>query len=257
MSGFRFQTTEHSNSCLEQFDPRSRLLLALLVAGVAVSLTSLPALLLIFLYALLFVVLAQVSWRLVLPRMLAFEGFMLLVLVFLPFTITGEPVWQWGAFVASEQGLQRAAQIILRANSVVLVLLTLLGSIEPMRLGHALARLHLPLKFIHLFLFTVRYISVLSDEFQRLRTAMRARAFVARSNLHTWRSLGWLIGMLLVRSMERAQRIHAAMLCRGFNGRFYLVDSLEWRQRDTALLVVGMLSLIAPLWVQIWGQGWL
>ncbi len=36
---------------------------------------------------------------------------------------------------------------------------------------------------------------------------MRTRGFVARSDAHTWRSFGWLTGMLLVRSLEREQKV--------------------------------------------------
>ena len=46
-----------------------------------------------------------------------------------------------------------------------------------------------------------------------------------RGDRHTWNSFGWLFGMLLVRSFERSERIHAAMKCRGFSGRFYLVEA--------------------------------
>ena len=49
---------------------------------------------------------------------------------------------------------------------------------------------------------------------------MRARGFRPRTSRHTWRSYGNLMGMLLVRALERAQRVEEAMLCRGYNGAF-------------------------------------
>jgi cobalt/nickel transport system permease protein len=61
---------------------------------------------------------------------------------------------------------------------------------------------------------------------------MKARAFWPRSDLHTWRSLGYLIGMLLVRSLERAERILKAMKCRGFDGRLHSGDTLTLRPLD-------------------------
>jgi cobalt/nickel transport system permease protein len=77
---------------------------------------------------------------------------------------------------------------------------------------------------------------------------MRARAFVAGSNRHTWRSLGWLLGMLLVRSLERSRRILAAMKCRGFSGRFYLVNPNVWHRRDTmGLFAAGGIAAILLL----------
>ncbi len=130
---------------------------------------------------------------------------------------------------------------------MVLGLLILVGTLEPVVLGHALARLRLSPKLVQLLLFTLRYIHVLFDEFQRLRLAMRARAFRPANNRHSWRSLGWLMGMLLLRSFQRAQRIDAAMRCRGFRQQFHLFDNLRWRPRDSALLLGAMALLIALL----------
>ena len=102
---------------------------------------------------------------------------------------------------------------------------------------------------MHLLLFTVRYLGVLDAEHRRLRQAMRTRGFVARSDHHTWRSLGWLTGMLLVRSLERSRRIFEAMRCRGFRGRFYLLDDRSWKPGDSlfagacALVLLGLLVL--------------
>jgi cobalt/nickel transport system permease protein len=100
---------------------------------------------------------------------------------------------------------------------------------------------------VHLFLFTVRYIAVLGREYQRLRTAMKARGFRMRCDLHTWRSIGYLFGMLLVRSLERSERILAAMRCRGFQGDFHPltpVGTPGWRDyafAGGALIAGGLL----------------
>jgi cobalt/nickel transport system permease protein len=170
---------------------------------------------------------------------------MVVLLIMLPFSVPGDSLFTLGPLSASAEGFERALQIVLKANAIVIMLMTLIGTLEPVVLGHALGQLRLPEKLIHLFLFTVRYIGVLFDEYQRLRMAMRARAFVAGSNRHTWRSLGWLIGMLLVRSLERSQRILAAMKCRGFNGKLYLITTDHWQRRDSVILSI--LSLFCLL----------
>ena len=119
----------------------------------------------------------------------------------------------------------------------MLTLLSLVGTLEASTLGHTLARLKVPEKLVHLLLFTVRYLDVISREYKRMRKAMKARAFVPKNNLHTWRSFGYLVGMLLVRSLERSERIFDAMKCRGYCGKLYLFDTMQWQQRDTVLLL--------------------
>jgi cobalt/nickel transport system permease protein len=94
-------------------------------------------------------------------------------------------------------------------------------------------------------LFTVRYLDVISREYKRMRKAMKARAFIPRNSWHTWRSFGYLVGMLLVRSLERSERIYAAMKCRGYCGKLYLFDTMEWQKRDTQLML--FMALFASL----------
>ena len=61
---------------------------------------------------------------------------------------------------------------------------------------------------------------------------MKMRGFRPRMNWHTYRTYGYLVGMLLVRSLERSERIVAAMKCRGFRGRFYLLDHFAFSSAD-------------------------
>ena len=232
---------------LSDRDPRLRILAALAFAGATVSLYSLPALLLALGIALGTALAAGLPARRTLRRLLALESFMFVLLVLLPFSVPGSPLLSLGPLQASHEGLLLATQILLRANAIVLMLLALLGTLEPATLGHALGRLRVPEKLVHLFLFTVRYIDVLDAEFMRLRQAMRARAFVPRSNRHSWNSFGWLIGMLLVRSLERSERILAAMKCRGFDGRLYLLEDYRWRAQDSLHALAFGLMLAAIL----------
>jgi cobalt/nickel transport system permease protein len=232
---------------LDACDPRLRVvaagLIALTVAGLDTRTAAAVALALCALLA----ALAGSGGGTLVRRLLALEGFMLVLLVMLPFSVPGPTLFALGPLSASEAGLARAILIVLKANAVALAVLALVGSMEPVVLGHALARLRVPAKLVQLFLFTVRYVGVIHDEYRRLRQAMRARAFVARADRHTWRSFGWLIGMLLVRSFERSERIVAAMKCRGFDGRFHLIDRSVWRPRDTALGAVLLVAIAAVL----------
>jgi cobalt/nickel transport system permease protein len=145
----------------------------------------------------------------------ALEGFMLILLLSLPFTVPGHTLVDLGPLAASVDGLRLAVAILLKANAILLVLLALIGTLEPVVFGHALARLGVPEKLLHLLLMTVCQIHLIQAESLRLRQAMRAR------------------------------RILDAMRCRGFQGRLYLLDSTVWTHRDT-IAALG-LALALPL----------
>lgn len=196
--------------------------LRLAAAFVAVALWSqlaglAPALLAVLLALALFALARQpLPWR----RLLHLEAFLLLLFVTLPFTIEGHPVLSLGPLDASAEGFARAFVLAAKVTASVLLIALLIGGREPLHLGRALAGLGLPEPLVRLFIATARYIGVIGAEARRLRDAMRARGFRPRSNLHTWRSYGYLVGMLLVRALDRADRVEDAMRLRGFTGRY-------------------------------------
>jgi cobalt/nickel transport system permease protein len=73
---------------------------------------------------------------------------------------------------------------------------------------------------------------------------MRVRGFRSRTDLHTLRSLGHLVGMLLVHSFDRSERVWAAMKCRGFRGTFWLLDHFAYTRRDLVFAVVAVVALL-------------
>lgn len=233
---------------LRDLDPRLRIvqtcLFALATAGLTHWQPSLGALVL----ALALTAVSRIDRGELLRGLAALEAIMLALLVTLPFSVPGAPVLQIGPLAISDAGLAAAAIIALKANAIVLVMLVMVGTLEPARFGHALARLGVPDKLVHLLLMTSRQIHIMNDEYERLTLAMRARAFVPRANRHTWRTYSYLMGMMLVRSMRRSKRVLAAMRCRGFTGKLHLLTTTTWRRADGAFaagFAVPLMILIA------------
>lgn len=218
---------------IARLDPRTRVLAAVLFALAAVAAHGLAAQALALAVAIALALLARLPLARTLRRLATLESFMLMAVATLPFTVPGAPVAELAGWPLSAEGLRKALSIVLVANGVMLAVQALLDGLETVELGHALARLGAPERLVALMLFTVRYIDVLGREYARLRLAMRARGFRPRTGWHTWRAYGWLVGMLLVMSVERSERIHAAMRLRGFTGRFHVLDNgragaLDW-----------------------------
>ncbi|MBL4787235.1 MAG: cobalt ECF transporter T component CbiQ [Cohaesibacteraceae bacterium] len=243
--------TKNVSLILEHADPRLRIIAAIIWSVIVVSLNSFPALLFALGLSLLVLCLARLPWRMTLGRMLAMDGFIVFMLVILPFTMPGDVVFSIGPLDASLQGFDKAGKIAIKANASILMVLVLVGSLDASKFGHALARLRVPENFVHLLLFTIRYIDVLHDEYKRSRLAMKARGFRSGSNMHSYRTFGYLVGMILVRSMERSERILMAMKCRGFQGRLYVLDQLKWRLPDSYLAAILLCVCLMPLIVEL------
>lgn len=231
---------------MERLDPRTRIIAAGGFALAVVAVDALAAKLTALLFALLLSLIVGFSPRVLLRRLMALEVFLLVLIVVIPFSMPGAVAFSFVGLSATHEGMLRAADIAATAMAVALAVLALLGTMGPIAFGHALSRLRISNKLVQLFLFTVRYTEVLRGEYARLRLAMRARSFSPGSNFHTWRSLGWLIGMLLVRGLRRADRIHDAMICRGFVGRFPQVGQGSFGARD-GVVGIGLILIVALL----------
>jgi cobalt/nickel transport system permease protein len=249
--------TPSKRNILDHFDARVRILVFVILASMAALSSQILTLCFILFLALTFACLAKLSVITTLKKVLAMDAFIFMLVLMLPFTTTADSpetvIFTLFDLPASQQGLNKAISILLIANSVILLVLSLVGTQDTHTLGVALLRLKVPSKLIHLMFFSLRYTDVIHKEYKRMRQAMKVRGFTLKTNWHTWRSVGYLIGMLLIRSLERSHRIHNAMLCRGFDSESsarLLVDqdTLHWQAKDTvflmgAVIVAGLLFL--------------
>jgi cobalt/nickel transport system permease protein len=105
-----------------------------------------------------------------------------------------------------------------------------------------LERMRVPKVFVVQLMFLYRYLFVLVEE---AASMARARAFrSANKRGRGLRSFGPLIGHLLLRTTDRARRIHLAMISRGFTGEIKLIKPLHIGFRDLAFAAGWLAFLI-------------
>lgn len=180
-------------------------------------------------------------------RLMLINGFIAFLWLLVPLTAGGEALTHFGPLSVSRRGVELAFLATLKANAVFLLFQALLGGMDAPVAGQALEGLHVPAKLVFLILFTFHFLHVLADEWERLGTAARLRGFVPRSSLHTYRTLGYQLGMVLVRGLDRSRRVYEAMLLRGFAGHFRSAARFRARGRDFVFagLFVPALALVA------------
>jgi cobalt/nickel transport system permease protein len=197
------------------------------------------------------VLLARLPMRQLVRRLIPVNAFILFLWAFLPFTVEGSPVFSIGPLVGTHEGLLYAARISIKSNAIVVLLISLVASTSILTLGHAMHELRVPKKIVHLFFFTYRYVHVIYHEYVRLVHAMKVRGFQPKTNMHTYKACAYLVGMLLVKSCDRAQRVHNAMLCRGFKGKLYSLSEFSFKATDMISLIL-MIAVILGLGVLEW-----
>ncbi|MFZ2501531.1 MAG: CbiQ family ECF transporter T component, partial [Nocardioides sp.] len=100
----------------------------------------------------------------------------------------------------------------------VLASLTLAATTEVPDLLTGLRRLRVPALIVAIMGFMVRYLDVVTAELGRMLVAMRSRGCDPRSPRH-WPALARGLAALFIRAYERGERVHLAMLARGYDGR--------------------------------------
>nr|WP_277602128.1 cobalt ECF transporter T component CbiQ [Nocardioides sp. KC13] len=152
----------------------------------------------------------------VLKRMVVETPFVVFA-VLMPFIAHGPRIEVLGLSL-SESGLLSAWGLLAKGTLGVIAGLMLAATTTPQELVHGLERLRLPQQLVQIMAFMVRYLEVVTDEMRRMAVARASRGFVARNPLH-WPVLARSVGALFIRSFERGERVHLAMVSRGYTGR--------------------------------------
>jgi cobalt/nickel transport system permease protein len=110
------------------------------------------------------------------------------------------------------------AVMALRAVVTFLIGLWLAAVMTSRELLQTLRRWRCPELLLVILGFQLRYVAVLWDEHERLLRAQLARAGGPQSRWQAWRQALDRVALLLLRSLDRAERVHQAMLSRGWDG---------------------------------------
>jgi len=233
-----FEQFSTGSSFLHQADPRGKLVSAGLLSLVVAVSQNLRTALAGLLFSLLLTVAAQLPWTKVLRRLLVVNGFNVFLLLILPLTYGGAETARFAGFDLSLSGLWLAVLITIKSNAIILIFISLLATSTVAKLGQGLQGLRLSQRLCLLLLFSYRYLGLIHEEYLRLLRAAELRCFQPKTSLHTYKTYAHLLGMVIVRSWNRAARVQQAMILRGFDGTFRTLDTAVLRWNDILLTVV-------------------
>ncbi len=215
----------HAHSPIHALRPE-RKLAAIIVFVIAVALTRPGAYLAFGLDAIaLLAVAARARLRpaFVLRRMLVALPFVAFAFL-LPFFADGDRTDVLG-FSVSQPGLESAGTILAKAGLGMTASILLAATTEVPALLRGLRRLRVPVPIVAIAGFAFRFMETIAGELARMRVAMAARGLEPRWFWQA-RPVAVSAGATFVRSYERGERVHAAMVARGFDGTMPDLDSM-------------------------------
>ena len=188
----------------------------------------------LFFYPVMLISLAELPYKTLLKRLVLVSPFALFIGLANPiFDRTLQ--WAFGPLLITG-GWISFISILLKFTLTTLAALLLIATTTLPDLGAALHRLGLPRPLVVQLLFIYRYLSVLLTEAGRMTQACELRA--APGSGLPYRTWGSLLGQLLLRTIDRAERIYAAMCCRGFDGEIKLLRWQSFQRKDAGYLLL-------------------
>ncbi|MBP6786168.1 MAG: cobalt ECF transporter T component CbiQ [Candidatus Promineofilum sp.] len=189
---------------------------------------------------------ARLSPWLVVRRSLVGLPFLLAAVTIL-FTVPGRVVWA-GPFglEMTDAGLARFSGIVARSLLSLGAAVLLTATTRVPDILHALRHLKVPTVLVSIIAFMYRYLFVLVEEVQRLLRARAARSGrlpgAKGGGSVAWRAgvAGHMAGQLLVRSLDRSDRVYQAMLSRGYRGELLTMAPHAMRPPDWLALAASL-----------------
>ncbi len=203
--------------------------LGLIIVAVATPAAAWPAFLWYGLLILGLAVAARLPLRRLVGRMAVEVPFVIFALI-LPF-VGRPPTTEFLGITLSEAGLLAAWTILAKATIGVATSVVLAATTRAADLVTGLGRLHVPALLVEIASFMLRYVHVIADQWRRMGQARASRG-AALSGPRSWSPLARSTGVLFIRSYERGERVHLAMLSRGYAGTMPLLVATVPRPRD-------------------------
>jgi cobalt/nickel transport system permease protein len=149
-------------------------------------------------------------------------------------------------------GLSASLAMFIRISTCVLLLILLSSSTPFFDLLKASQRLRVPKLMVTLLMFLYRYIFVLTEEYQRMRMAQKARGrkrgkhLFDKKGMHT---ISQTAGMVLVRAYHRGVRIYDALRSRGYSGDIKTLTHMRFKSVDYAFCANMIFFSVFILWI--------
>jgi cobalt/nickel transport system permease protein len=161
-----------------------------------------------------------------LRRLARFGPFVAMAVVLLPFTRRGDGAAtavfhvRGFALVLYQAGLRAAAAVLLKSVTSAAAVVLLVSTTPFPLILRALEWMRMPRTLVSVISLLVRYLALLRGESAALMRAARSRGWEWGTLGRRVRAAGGIVGSLFLRTYERGERVHRAMLARGFDGSF-------------------------------------
>jgi cobalt/nickel transport system permease protein len=210
----------YDQTFVHRLDPRVKLLVSLVFIVLVVSFPKyeISGLIPFFAYPLFLISIGNIPFLYIMKKLLIVSPFVLFVGIFNPILDREIILSLGGTGIAG--GWISFISIILKFTLTISTAFLLIATTSFVGICEALNRLRVPDIFVIQLLFLYRYLFVLLEEAFKMVWARNARSFGKKG--YDMRTFTSLLSVLLMRTLQRAERIYGAMISRGYHGKIIL-----------------------------------
>jgi cobalt/nickel transport system permease protein len=235
----------YQDTVIHRLDPRSKVIVTMIFVITVVSYPKYEVMSLIpfFIFPVLLITLSDTPLLLIMKKVLFVSPFALFIGIFNPLFDAGTVTLWHGVHISA--GWISLLSIMMKFTLTISAALLLIATTSFPGICNALQRLGVPMPFTSQLLFLYRYIFVLMEEAMRMVRARDLRTVGAHAHGAGIKIFVRLIGLLFIRTVERAERIYQSMLSRGFYGKILSIKQYRFKLSDAAFVFLTLIFLFA------------
>ena len=231
-----------NDTFIHNIDPRCKIVLTLIFTLTVISFNRYETVMLfpLFAFPLFILINSEIPILYLAKKILFVSLFALSIAIVNPF-IDRHTIVHVGSMPVSGGWLSFISimlRFLLTSGAALLLLLTT-GMYD---ISKAMEKLGVPHIFTMQLFFLCRYIFSLTEDASRIERARAARSFGNRGK--GIKVFNNILSSLFIRSLERAERVYAAMRCRGFDGSVKTMHKMRWKLSDTIFLLLWTLFFV-------------
>ncbi len=235
---------------LQSLDPRTKLISILAVVFASSLIQDLKLLIFVYALTLLFAYLSKIDVGFFIKRVWLFipifAGIIAFPMIFNIF-IPGDPlirvaylgagahlgpIWLPDSIYITKQGVLAAVVFTMRVATCVSAVVLLFITTPQQILFKSLRTVGVPKVYVLTLEMAYRYIFLLMDLVREMYVAKKARTIKAGGIFEEQRWVGGRMGYTLIRSLDMSEKVHMAMVSRGFSGDVKIMQEFKMHNRD-------------------------
>jgi len=236
---------------VHRLDPITKLLatVAFIITVVSFPKYEIKGLLPFFLFPVLLLTIGDIPLKFIIKKILIVSPFAVFIGILNPVFDSETRYVLWGVGISG--GWISFLSIMIKFVLTIGAALLLIATSSFPGVCRALQRLGLPDIFISQLMFLYRYLFVLMEETMKIVRARDMRSFGNKGTGS--RTFIGIVGVLLIRTIERAERIYNAMLSRGFTGKIIASRKVKFGFQDMAFLAIALAAALGFRYCDITG----